>query len=280
MVKCSVYSGPCCHGWDDRGPMARATFAALALRAKVAQSVEVLECSGPWTLLRSRLYAIANPNARHFAISRARSTLSGGRFSGGTGVRYRCRGSRLSTWKCRPTYCRRPSAWPWGSGDLGFRLCDSQSLWLENSVEIWLANLPALALASQASIRCSRLLPCLLWNWGLYKELANGSSTPAFHRSWIDCQESIFPHGWQGRFMSFTCISRHPGHCMDPFFPVYDVETEGLVMQAEQRTTLMDLVLADASHPLPLVAARLSAASQLSMHLPEPSAPEAPVSPK
>ena len=167
-------------------------------------------------LVAKPLVCHSQPQCTSFCHLRARSTLSGGRFSGGTGVRYRCRGSRLSTWKCRPTYCGRPSAWPWGSGDLGFRLCASQRLWLENSVEIWLANLPALALAAQASIRRSRLLPCLLWNWGLYKELANGSSTPAFHRSWIDCQESIFPHGWQRRFMSFTCISRHPGHCMDP----------------------------------------------------------------
>ena len=54
--------------------------------------------------------------------------------------------------------------------------------------------------------------------------------------------------------------------------PIYDIETEGLLTQAELRTTLLDLVFSDASHPLPLTAARLSAASQLSMHLPEPPA--------
>ena len=54
--------------------------------------------------------------------------------------------------------------------------------------------------------------------------------------------------------------------------PIYDIETEGLLTQAELRTTLLDLVFSDVSHPLPLTAARLSAASQLSMHLPEPPA--------
>ena len=49
--------------------------------------------------------------------------------------------------------------------------------------------------------------------------------------------------------------------------PVYDTESEGLVRTAEARTSIWEMITAPAGHPLPFVAARLSAAYQLQIHL-------------
>lgn len=253
--------------------MARATFAALALRAKVAQSVEVLECSGPWTLLRSRLYAIANPNARHFAIS-VQEALS---------VVADFREELESDTDAEVADC------PLGSVALhiveGLQLDREEVATLDSDFAILKAFGWRTLLRSGWPIFQLLLL--------LHKHLSGVagcchvcSGTEGYTRSLqmaLQHQPSTGV-GLTAKSLSFlmddraaSCPSLASAAILAIAWtrlPVYDVETEGLVMQAEQRTTLMDLVLADASHPLPLVAARLSAASQLSMHLPEPSAPE------
>eukprot|EP00435_Cladocopium_sp_Y103_P037435 s3192_g9.t3 len=253
--------------------MARATFAALALCAKVAQSLEVLECSGPWTLLRSRLYAIANPDARHFAISvqEALSVVADFRE------------------ELEPETDADVADCPLGSVALhiveGLQLDREEVATLDSDFAILNAFGWRTLLRSGWPIFQLLLL--------LHKHLSGVagcchvcSGTEGYTRSLqmaLQHQPSTGV-GLTAKSLSFlmderaaSCPSLASAAILAIAWtrlPVYDVETEGLVMQAEQRTTLMDLVLADASHPLPLVAARLSAASQLSMHLPEPSVPE------
>lgn len=252
---------------------------ALALLCGVAaQSVEFLECSGPWTSLRSRLYNLATASvcqARHFAVSSQEALSVVADFQetstadaeecplGGVAVhlveaigvdRENVQNVQMmleKDWQILQAFDWRTllrSGWPifqllllLHKHLVGVADCCDACPGTENY-----ARRLKMALRHQPSTGAGLTAQSLSFLMG-----ESAASCPLL------ASAAILAIAWAR-------------------LPVYDIETEGLIAQAEQRTTLMDLVFVDAGHPLPLLAARLSAASQLSMHLPDPPAAEVP----
>eukprot|EP00438_Fugacium_kawagutii_P030188 Skav207274 [mRNA] locus=scaffold434:77424:78299:- [translate_table: standard] len=247
---------------------------ALALLCGVAaQSLEVLECSGPWTSLRSRLYNLATPSlchARHFAVSSQEALSVVADFQetsaadaedcplGGVAVhlveaigvdREAMQMFLEKDWQILQAFDWRTlllSGWPifqllllLHKHLVGVADCCDACLGTENY-----AKRLKMALRHQPYTGAGLTAQSLSFLMG-----ESAASCPLL------ASAAILAIAWAR-------------------LPVYDIETEGLIAQAEQRTTLMDLVLVDVGPPLPLLAARLSAASQLSMHLPDPPAAE------
>lgn len=246
---------------------------ALAFLCGVAaQSVEVLECSGPWTSLRSRLYNLATPSlchARHWAVSSQEALSVVADFQetstadaedcplGGVAVhlveaigvdREAVQMMLEKDWQILQAFDWRTllrSGWP-----------IFQLLLLLHKHLIGVADCDACPGTENYARRLKM---------ALRHQPSTGAGLTAQSLSFLMSESAASCPLLASAAILAIAWAR---------LPVYDIETEGLIAQAEQRTTLMDLVFVDAGHPLPLLAARLSAASQLSMHLPDPPAAE------
>ena len=246
--------------------------AILALLWVLAQSEVTFHCSEPWILLRRRLYAIdaANPKAHHAAIAQEALAVAA---------------------DFRETDTSDTDNCP--LGNVALHLVESLQLdreaveaTLETDFEVLsILGWRALIRSGWPIFQLLLLLHRHLSGAAACCEVCSGTEDYARSLQMALQHQPSAGVGLTAKSLSFL-MSESAASCPSlasaailamawTRLPVYDVETESLVVQAEQQTkSLMDLILTDASHPLPLVAARLAAASQLSMHLP-PAALEA-----
>ena len=238
---------------------------AAVLLGVVAVQSSVLECSEPWMEFRDRLYHAANPNVRYFAVA-TQEVLS-------LASNFQADG---------------------GDCPLGKTALHLVEVLQVDQVE-WQKTLSA----------DFDLLQDLGWvnllrsGWPIFQLLyllhkhvkhlpMDSSKTCLAKDGYLKTLQLALHHqpkrdnvGLTASSLSF--LSRSASSC-PPLasaailaiawarLPVYDLETEGLLHQAEQMSPpLVDLVFAH-SNPLPLVAARLAAAQQLSIHLREDEA--------
>ncbi|CAK9082255.1 unnamed protein product [Durusdinium trenchii] len=243
--------------------MAKAAFAVLG--AVAAQSLD-LDCPGPWIEFRGKLYQAANPNIRHFAIASQEVLSLAGKFQ-----------------------AERPST---SSGDCPL---GEAALRIIESLQIG-EGVEAVTIASDFE-----LLEALGWSalvrsgWPIFQLLyllhkhakpqhpRDPSSTCFQMDNYARTLQRALQHqpkpgdvgltasSWSflSRKIAASCSSLASAAIVAIAWarlPVYDIETEGLLYQAQQLTFLADLAFAHADHPLPLVVARFAAAQQLSVH--------------
>ncbi|CAK9017091.1 Serine/threonine-protein kinasePKR2 [Durusdinium trenchii] len=233
--------------------MAKAAFAVLG--AVAAQSLD-LDCPGPWIEFRGKLYQAANPNIRHFAIASQEVLSLAGKFQ-----------------------AERPST---SSGDCPL---GEAALRIIESLQIG-EGVEAVTIASDFE-----LLEALGWSalvrsgWPIFQLLyllhkhakpqhpRDPSSTCFQMDNYARTLQRALQHqpkpgdvgltasSWSflSRKIAASCSSLASAAIVAIAWarlPVYDIETEGLLYQAQQLTFLADLAFAHADHPLPLVVAR------------------------